>query len=249
MNILKMARELPSPQCDPSTLFVQPPPPVPGEPDQLPLLFIYIMNIFTKVVINQFISEAGIKPAAADPIGTVAVNIIARNTWRGVSLIDMLIAKFRITCPVLFGFRGNEKTEQGRERLGWWKNNGDWVSDNQHTDRMTGLAAGYAAVSLRDFSKVTSMKNPYPPPKYWSAMAAIVSTPPAEVSNTQYVVLKGMIDGYEKRFLTFYGSAAQAALKVAVVDFPTRAPEQNTSVTSLSFLRGKIQDELGLNLG
>lgn len=251
MEIMKKSLEYQTPTWDPSPFFVQVPAPVEGQPDQLPLVFLYLMNIFAKTITMQFTSEAGIKPEAADSIGTVAVNIIARpaNSWRGVSFIDMLIAKFRITCPVLFGFRGNEKTEQGRARLGWWKQDGQWVSESVHNDRMTGLGAGFAAISLRDFSRVTSMKNPYPPYHYWRALACILNTPTNEVSNTQYVVLKAMIEGFEMRFLTFYGSAAKAALKVAVVDFPARAPEQNASVTSLGFLGKKIQDEFGLRLG
>lgn len=250
LEVMRQALQYQGPLCDPSPYFVHVPPPVEGAPDQLPLVFLYIMNLFCKTIISQFISEAGTKPEAADPIGTVAVNIIARaaHCWRGIPLIDMLISKFRKACPVLFGFRGNEKTEQGRERLGWWKQHGDWVSENIHNDRMTGLGAGYASISLRDFSKVTSMKNPYPPSKYWTSMASILSTPPGEVSNTQYLVLKAMIDGYEMRFLTFYGSAARAALKIAVVDFPRRAAEQNASVTALSFLGKKVQEDFGLRL-
>lgn len=252
MDIMKQALEAPGPRIDPSPYFVRPPPPVHGAPDELPLIFLYIMNLFVKIVIAQFISEAAIKPEAADPIGTVAVNVIARqqHCWRGVSLMDMMIAKYRIVCPVLFGSRGGEKTQQGRKRLGWKADvNGTWVDDQTHNDRMAGLGAGYAAISLRDFSRSTSMTNPFPPTKYWAAMAAIVNTPPAEVSNTQCTVLKAMIDGYEMRFMTFYGSAAVAALKVAVVDFPTRAPEQSSAVTALSFLRSKIQDQFGLRLG
>lgn len=248
MAIMKSAQEYGGPQYDPTPLYVRPPPPVAGQPNTLPILFIYIMNIFTKTILTQFITEAGIKPAAADPIGTVTVNILARNGWRGASLIDILIAKFRITCPVLFGFRGNESTEQGRKRLGWWKTDGEYVTEDIHNDRMTGLGAGFAAISLRDFSKAASMRNPFPPTKYWQAMAMIVSTPKEEVCNTQFLVLKAMIDGYEMKFLGFYGNAARAALRVAVVEFPKRAGERNSAVNALAFLEGKILDELGLRL-
>src|SRR5438045_6727276 len=109
-----------SPSMDPSHFMLSPPPPD-GSPDTFPSLFLYLLNIFAKAVIAQFIDEAGVAPKAADPVGVVAVQIFASNDFRfrGASLIDILVAKFRIVCPVLWGVYGNEKTEEGRAKLGW----------------------------------------------------------------------------------------------------------------------------------
>lgn len=215
----------------------------------LPSLFLYLINIFSKAVINQFINECGANPKAADPIGVVTAQIFSRKEfyWRGKTLIDVLIAKFRIVCPVVFGFRGSDRTEQGRARVGWRREGGGWMPEQLHHDRMTGLGAGFAAISLRDFSRTHSV-NPYPPRNYWTAMAKIVNTPAAEISATQCVVLKAMIENYEQRFIGFYGNAAVALLRVALVDFPARSPEKSPAVGALQVLAQVLKRDWGLDL-
>jgi len=154
----------------------------------------------------------------------------------------------RIACPVLFGFRGNDKTERGRASVGWKKEkNGRWEGEQWHYPRMTGLGAGWAAICLRDFSK-SQHKNPWPTTHYWQTIASIVSTPPADMSATQFLVLKALIDNYEKRFIGFYGSAALAVLRVALVDFPSRAPDDIAAALSLKVLADKLNRDTGLQL-
>lgn len=200
----------------------------------LPSLFIYLLNICAKGIINQFINECSANPKASDPIGVFTAHIFSQKDflWRGESLIDILMAKFRVVCPVLFGLRGSDKTERGRLAIGWKKDGPGYVTEQTHNDRMTGLGAGFASISLRDFSK-TAKANPYPPVNYWKALAGIVNSPPNETSNTQYVVLRAMIEGHEQRFLNFYGNAAIAALRLALIDFPKRAPANASAAQSL----------------
>lgn len=253
-NLLKeaMANSARSQLIDASFFVVDPRDPVDGaqhnEP-QLPSLFLYLLNIFAKAAISQFISEGGAKPDTADPIGIVVADIFSNPDfhWRGKSLIDILLAKYRVCCPVLFGYRGSEKTEQGRQRLGWMREGGVWVGDQQHMDRMTGLGAGFAAISLRNFGK-SKKQNPYPPTNYWTAMARIVNTPPAEISNTQGVVLKAMIQNFEKKFLDAYGNAAIAALRLALIAFPAKAPVKTAAINSLHVLAQMLERDTGLKL-
>ncbi len=96
----------------------------------MPSLLIYLLNICAKGIINQFINECGANPKAADPVGVVAAHIFSNPDfqWRGKSLIDILMAKFRVVCPALFGLRGNDRTERGRLALGWKKEGPAWVS-------------------------------------------------------------------------------------------------------------------------
>ncbi|PHH77412.1 hypothetical protein CDD80_647 [Ophiocordyceps camponoti-rufipedis] len=216
---------------------------------KLPALFIYLINVCAKGIINQFINECGANPKAADPIGVFTAQLFSHKDfqWRGKSLIDILLAKFRVVCPVLFGLRGSDKTERGRLALGWKKDGPGWITEQSHNDRMAGLGAGFAAVSLRDFSK-SSRQNPYPPKHYWMALAHIVNTPPSETSNTQCIVLRALIDGHEGRFLDFYGNAAVAALRLALIDFPTKAPENAPAAGSLRALTEVLRSEKGLVL-
>ncbi|KAI1501084.1 GLE1-like protein-domain-containing protein [Biscogniauxia marginata] len=215
----------------------------------LPSLFIYLLNHFAKAVINQFINECGAQPKTADPIGVLTAMVFSNKAylWRGKTLIDILMAKFRVVCPVLFGYRGSEKTEQGRLRLGWKKDGPGWTPEQQHSDRMKGLGVGYAAIALRDFSKSPNT-NPWPPSKYWTSLARIVNTPPAEISNTQCVVLRAMIEIYEERFLNFYGSAAIAALRKALVEFPNKAQDKTPAVSGLQVLASILKRDIGLEL-
>ena len=236
-----------SPPIPVATFVVEDRQPVEGavhNNDSLPSLFIYLLNICAKGIINQFINEGGANPKAADPVGVFAAHIFSTKEfqWRGKPLIDLLIAKFRVVCPVLFGLRGNDKTEKGRDALGWKKEGPHFVPEQTHNDRMTGLGAGFAALSLRDFSKTTK-SNPYPPLNYWKALAAIVNTPANETSNTQYVVLRSMIQGHEFRFLNFYGNAALAALRLALIEFPKKAPPNAAAAGSLQALTEVLRAE------
>ena len=242
-----------SQSMDPSNFVLDPRNPVEGAAHNdatLPSIFLYLINIFAKAVIAQFINEAGARPETADPVGVCVAATLSEPEflWRGTSLIDILLAKFRIVCPVLFGYRGSEKTEQGRQRLGWWKDSGRWVPEQQHMDRMTGLGAGFASISLRNFA-MSKKTNPFPPRVYWTALARIVNTPAAEISDTQCVVLKAMVEGYEQKFIEFYGTAAIAALRTALVEFPARAPQKSAAVNSLEVLAQMLKRDTGLVLG
>jgi nucleoporin GLE1 len=214
----------------------------------IPSLFVYLLNIFSKMAISQFANECGANPRAADPIGVIVAHIFSddRFKWRGKSMIDILMAKYRHSCPALFGCKGSDKTAAGRSAIGWRREGGGWIPEQAHNDRMAGLGAGYAAISLRDFSK-SKYSSPYTPAHYWKAFAAIVNTPPAQTSNTQFIVLKAMIDGHEARFLQFYGNAGLAALQVAVREFPQRAPH-NSGAQGLQVLGEILRKEKGLQL-
>jgi len=100
---------------------------------------------------------------------------------------------------------------------------------------MTGLGAGFAALSLRDFSKTTKT-NPYPPSNYWTALTLILNTPAGETSNTHYVVLRAMLLGHEGRFMAFYGNAGLAAIRKAVLEFPAKAPANASAAGSVAAL-------------
>ncbi|KAG4221973.1 hypothetical protein PC116_g29551 [Phytophthora cactorum] len=167
--------------------------------------------------------------------------------WRGKTLIDILMAKLRVVCPVIFGYRGSEKTENGRLRLGWKKTEAGWAPEQQHSDRMKGLGAGYAAIALRNFSN-SKNTNPWPPSRYWTSIARIVNTPPAEISNTQCVVLRAMIESSEEKFIQFYGSAAIAALRKALVEFPEKAVDKTPGVSGLQVLAQILKRDVGLEL-
>lgn len=194
---------------------------------QGPALLVYLLNIFAKAIIAQLITEAGMKPQLADQIGTMASHIFAIGAfrWQGISLIDIFLAKLHLVCPVLFGINGDEQYQHGKERLGWWKEepDGAFIPVQAHLQRMTGLAAGFAALALRNYEKAAAI-NPFPPDNYWRALARVSNVPPDQISQTHFIVLKGLIEESEERFLQFYGNAAVTALRHALIEVPRRSP-------------------------
>ncbi|KAH0537278.1 hypothetical protein FGG08_005902 [Glutinoglossum americanum] len=252
-NVLNQAlNDADGPKIDVRQFFVLPneremDPSVMSQPPDRPALFVYLLNIFAKAVIAQFIDEAGVNPKAAEPVGVVAVTIFANDNfkWRGTPLIDILIAKYRRVCPVLFGLYGKDTTRDGRQRLGWHATNGEeWVSEQTHAERMTGLGAGYAAVTLRNFSK-SKMANPYSNVKYWQSLQWICDVPPLEATDTHFIVLKAMIENYAAKFIDLYGDAAKLALRKALITFPKESKRSSPAIQAAAALADALKrDEM-----
>ncbi|KAI4736669.1 GLE1-domain-containing protein [Aureobasidium sp. EXF-12298] len=193
---------------------------------RMPLALIYLLNTIAKTVISQFCND---NIATVDALAIVLVTVFSKTEFLfngTTSLIDILLAKYHVVCPVLFGIYGNEKTAAGRVRLGWWKDDDDFVDSEVHKNRMLGLATGYGCISLRDFSK-SAMNNPFPPTNYWRALSYFANTPPAHLQPTHWIVLKALVDTHIEKFLKFYGQAGQAALRAVLVELPKNAPQNS----------------------
>lgn len=218
-----------------------PPPSIANDPSPtVPALLIYALNIFSKSLISQLATEAGVVTARAEPTGVLAAQIfpIPDYTFKGYPLIDILLAKFHLVCPPLFGINGLESSLAGRTRLGWWKEPGSdtFISSARHHERMTGFAAGYAALSLRNFSK-SRLPNPYPPHHFWETLASILNLPPNAVQATHLTILKGLIVQSVERFLLFYEETAVALLRRTVTTFPDSLPEATKKLPQCGALR------------
>jgi len=224
---LTAAAALPQPTLDIREYIVQD---LPAEINQTQntagVVQTYLLNIFAKAVFAQLVNEAGASPQSAEPIGTIAVRIFSANEfrWQGVSLIDILLAKFHAKCPLLFGVNG--ATGSG--------------------EAMTGIGAGFAALSLRDFGK-SALRNPFPPTNYWKSMAGLLNTPPERIGEVHCILLKAMIENHAARFIRFFGQAAIVALRKAIVDVPQHAPK-GAANSALSTLRVTLRRDLHLTL-
>lgn len=231
--------------------LANPPSPLPSSDTKAPGLLIYLVNILAKAVISQFINEAGVSPKTADPVGVLASNIFALDDfrWQGISLIDILISKMHVVCPVLWGIYGDESTAEGKSRLGWSREeeNGHWVSEQRHQERMTGLGAGFASLALRKYEKARA-ENPYPNFKYWQSFAAIVNVPQRSITATHLVVLKAMIEGSESKFLELFGNAGLVALRVALIEYPAKVSRLTVAAKALAGLADVLRRDKKLNL-
>jgi nucleoporin GLE1 len=250
---LKDALTIPSPSVDIRDYFAVPPPELnTPEQSQCPSLLVYAMNIFSKAIISQFGGESGISTSAAEPAGVLVAQTFASPEYQiqGHSLIDILLAKLHLSCPVLWGVYGDERTAEGRMRLGWRREDGAFVSESRHHERVSGLGAGFASIALRNFSK-SRFRNPFPPTNFWECLSNMLNVPPNDVQPTHLFVLKAMLENSAERFIQCYGTAAVAALRLALVDFPTTLPpkvQDTAGSKSITLLAEYLAREKNLRL-
>lgn len=200
-------------------------PPLANEAEaQYPAFLLYIFICFEKFVLKQFEQEAaGSDGRTIQEIGLIAASLLAdqRYMWKGIPLTDVLLAKLHRVCPGLFGIRGTMDTAAGRERLGFLLVKKAPPTEEGYGQRMRGLGAGYAALSLRSFNA----KAPaIPMSEYWRAISSICNTPTEQLWPGHFAILYGLTRDYYKKFLTFYGAQARGVLRRATIDLPARAP-------------------------
>ena len=197
---------------------------------------LYLLNIFAKSLIAQFIGETSVAPMTANALGIIGSSVFAQQEfqWEGrLSFIDFFLAKYHVVCPVLFGRYGPESTPAGKLRLGWRRTpDGAFIEPQRHAERMTGLGAGFAGMSLRNFNR-SKLQAPLPPHHWWRAVADITNVPPGQATSTHLIVLKAMIENCEQRILEFFGDMGKAVLRRTLIQYPNR-PEVKGSVPAKS---------------
>jgi len=252
-KILQDAIQIPQPSVDAREFIINPAAPWPAEATsfQISAVFVCLMNSFAKKCITKFADDRNSAYNPADVVGVVVSTVFSDPTlqFQDNSFIDILLAKYHKVCPVLWGIYGPENTVQGRERLGWRKIEGEYVTQQEHYDRMGGFGAGWAALTLRDYSKVKSakMKNPLPAWHYWQALSCILNVPRPQRTQTHLVVLKGLVEQYVPLFVKFYGQAACVVLRKALVEYP-EAAQKSPASEALKALRETIREKYRLPL-
>lgn len=201
-------------------------------------------------MIHQLTEESAVDTEMADSVGIMTTWLFSKPDYcvNGQSLIDIFWAKYHVVCPALFGINGSEKSQAGRKRLGWHKEDDQWVTDQEHYTRMRGLGAGFSAITLRDFSKSRN-RNPAPNRLFWEALARLVNTTANETQPTQFILVKNMIERYVPRIIAQFGRAGVVALRQGLVEFPKAGPRRkdgttDPSVTALETLALKLQSDL-----
>ncbi|KAJ9294299.1 hypothetical protein DTO271G3_6874 [Paecilomyces variotii] len=240
-SVFEKAAAISEPSVDVRQFFAFPPEHIANAEDsKVPALLIYMFNILSKALISSLINEAGISPKYAEPIGIVAAQIFSTEAfvYKGCALVDILWAKYRVVCPALWAFYGDEKTVAGKVAIGWWRQEpgGPFVDEQTHVDRMTGLGAGFAALTLRNFGK-TPRKNPFPNTIFWHIMHKILTIPPEEIQETHLILLTAMLRSSADRIVGFFGHVGLALLRTAIVDLPSKVPKQSMALNGLKLLR------------
>lgn len=226
--------------------LASPPEHIAQSENNVPALLIYGLNMFSKALISSLINEASVNPGHAEPIGIVAAQIFSMDSfiYKGCHMVDILWAKYRVICPALWGFYGNEKTESGRKAIGWKREgpDGPFISEQGHMDRMTALGAGYASITLRNFGR-TPRQNPFPNYMFWYSMHKLVSVPVNELQETQVSLLASMLRSSAERIVGFFGHVGLAMMRRAIVDIPNAITHQSMGVNQLKLLKDLYRRE------
>jgi nucleoporin GLE1 len=248
-EVLRKSQEIPIP-CDARRFFIHAPEQIANlseEEARVSAVFVYLLNIFVKAVVAQLINEAGIKLEYAEPLGVVVAQIFSAEQFgfKGAAFSDVFWAKYRASCPALWGFYGDEKTTAGKEALGWkrFEAGGPFLPETDHRQRMVGLGGGFAAVTLRNFGK-TNRKNPFPNHIFWKTVAQIVSVPTSELQETHFYILYAMLRFSADRIIGFWGHAGLALLRSAIINLPNNAKnKQAGAIGQLRVLKGLYATE------
>jgi nucleoporin GLE1 len=218
--------------------------------------FVYLLNMLVKLALRLMLTSATITTYnAIDPIGVVLSWIASHSDFRlhGNSFVDVYLAKYHATAPVLFGISGPETTAAGRTRLRWPRTPDDgsgergWATKQAYYDRLHGASVGWAALTLRDFSRVKSERSALPAWRFWRSVAALADVPAARLQRSHAVALRALVDQYAHLFVKFYGRAAVAALRKAVVDVPASAPP-GAGFEMVAVVRDNLAQKYGLVL-
>ncbi|KAK3108002.1 hypothetical protein LTR53_017878 [Teratosphaeriaceae sp. CCFEE 6253] len=243
---LKTAAAIPGPTVDirpfllPPTAHALPNPTPPDMNPHYPAILLYLLHQFAKRALRQLIAEASADTAVADSLGILIVQIFGRPEyqWHERSLIDVLWAKYHVLCPQLFGVHAPEPR------------GGD---EEEYYRKVTGLSAGFAAITLRDFSRAR-MRNPAPNRLWWECMARILNLPVGATQVTHYIIVKACIADFVPRILQLFGGAGRALVAKAVREFPGKGPrvvgggEMRPAVMALDSLGETLRVRYGLSL-
>lgn len=205
-----------------------------------PAFLLYVWICFEKFLVKQFEKEAANTDGRIiQEIGLIAASLFGdqKYMWNGLPLTDIALAKLHKACPPLFGIRGTMDTKEGRLRLGWREDS----TPESYAQRMRGIGAGYASMSLRSFaSKTPAIATS----EYWRAIVSICNTPPEHLWPGHFAILSGLIRDYYRKFLQFYGVPARGVLRRAVIDLPARAPARcKDAASTIAVLRENWKKE------
>ena len=193
---------------------------------QYPQLLLYAWICFEKALISQWFNEAPKEDGRIiGQLSLIAASLYLDTNFMcngAVPLTDTLLAKLHRICPVLFGIRGDLRAN--RAGLGLDRIHPNEADMNRYSQLMTGVGAGYAALTHKKFTK----KPPAVPiSEHWRAIVLICNTPTEALYPAHFLVLQGLLRDNVRKFLTTYGVAGQAVLRRATVNLPNRLPAED----------------------
>lgn len=189
--------------------------------DQAPAMLIYCLKMFTDLWFSQLVKDEN---KTAEPLGIMAAQIFSfeKFTFKGLHLSDILLARYHVGCPVLWGFNDTGPTED--------------ENDNDHTRRMVAMGGGYAALTLRNFGK-SPRHNPFPNALFWTSMSKILSILPANLQATHLILLEALLHSSGERIIKFFGHHGLALMHYAMVVLPPQIQGKDSALRNLPILK------------
>ncbi|KAK7207711.1 GLE1-like protein-domain-containing protein [Myxozyma melibiosi] len=206
------------------------------------LAYRYVLNAFSKAVVDQAETETIVSPTSAFPLGTLCIYLMSQHPL----LRDLLIARFVKKCPYVIGYTCPINTEEGRIRMGYKRVDDKWEDETQYCERMGGIMMVWAAMT--GMGNATQSVQPYPMIHSWTFAARIMNTPVDQLTNAHYTVAAAWWDLNAQRFLAAYGMQSQKMLTLMWDKWTAAASEKRYPAAARLRLLGETWRDTG-NLG
>jgi nucleoporin GLE1 len=216
-TIFQRIKAAPGPTVSSHMFFLTVPNPPPADV-QVPIIFIYVLNMVAKMVVKQIVQEAGSSTRSADPIGVILSSTFADPEFcvEGKSFIDIFVARLLKANPILRGELGPvEDNVPDRRRLGWRQlPSGNWETEEDYGSRIQALTSGYVAIAGRDFTR-SQLKNPYPMFNLWHKLATLCNTPVDQLTTGHYYCARTLLERGAPKMVKVYGVQAAKLARIA----------------------------------
>lgn len=167
------------------------------------LVYMWILNFFSKSLIAQAEAETTVSIQSALPLGTLAAMMMVRFK----ELPKLLIARFVKKCPMVIGYSCAIDTEEGRLRMGWKRSSseGKWEDPTQYSERLAGICAVWTVLTTSKIDTPVGQPHPYPISNSWRFLARLTNMKVELLSNVHYAVVAVWWDIAGKVFAEAYG--------------------------------------------
>lgn len=174
------------------------------------LVYLWILNFFSKSVVAQAETETTVSLQSAVPLGRLAVSMIIKFE----PLRDLLIARFVKKCPLVIGYSCAVDTEEGRLRMGWKRKGDKWEDPAVYAERLSGISAVWTAMTLSD---IDTQGTPHPSPlsDSWRFLARMCNTQLKILDNVHFAVVAIWWDIASDTFSKKYGKQGMKLLRLA----------------------------------
>lgn len=187
----------------------------------------FILNFISKAVLSQAETEVVVQNNAAVPLARLTSHLLDRYP----ELNYYIMARFVKKCPLLIGYNCSIDSEEGRQRMGWKRNesSGKWEEPDKYDERLSGICSVW--------SVLTTLNNQYYPISMsWTYLARTANQPLHLLQNVHFFCLANWWEAAGKVFLMTYKGQAFKLLSLIAMDLPNKVDKKYPAATRLKIL-------------